>query len=136
MVDQVQLYVFPACVRRFSDQADLGMTDVLSAAMDSGVAVTIVIIFFVLQFPLGGSIGGNTVQKWWGNTVFLKTADGKSLPYKKVPAGKTFGYVFIRVIRVVMIERVFPSQTEDMVMLLLKPVKGPWFLYNTSFIWV
>ncbi|PPR03986.1 hypothetical protein CVT24_008305 [Panaeolus cyanescens] len=41
---------------------------VLSAALDAGVAVGAVIIFFCLQFPLNGDIGRNTVQAWWGNT--------------------------------------------------------------------
>ena len=72
--------------------------------MDSGVASAIIIIFFVLQYPLNGSIGVNTIRSWWGNTVFLKTADGKGLPYKKMPTGKTFGWVFAHVICVVMIE--------------------------------
>ena len=91
MVDQVQLCVFSAYVRRFSDRAGIRTTDVLSAAMDSGVAFGIVIIFFALQYPRNGSVGANTVQKWWGNTVFLSTADGQGLPYKTVPTGGTFG---------------------------------------------
>jgi hypothetical protein len=41
---------------------------VLSAAMDSGVAVSAVLIFFILQYPRDGSIGANTIQTWWGNT--------------------------------------------------------------------
>ena len=90
MVDQVQLYVFPAWVRQIFART-VGMTDVLSAAMDCGVACAIVIIFFVLQYPLNGSIGLDTVQTWWGNTVFSNTADGKGLPYKKMPASGTFG---------------------------------------------
>ncbi|KAH0835722.1 OPT oligopeptide transporter [Lanmaoa asiatica] len=64
---------------------------ILSAAMDSGVAVGVILIFFVLQYPKNGAIGSTTVQTWWGNTVFLNTADGKGLPYKSVPASGTFG---------------------------------------------
>jgi hypothetical protein len=67
------------------------LPDVLSAAMDSGLAVSIILIFFCLQYPNNGTIGLNTVQTWWGNTVFLKTADGMALPYLTVPAGSTFG---------------------------------------------
>ncbi|KAG8215868.1 OPT oligopeptide transporter protein-domain-containing protein [Butyriboletus roseoflavus] len=70
---------------------------VLSAAMDSGLAVSIVIIFFVLQYPQNGTIGLTTVQTWWGNTVFLKTADGQALPYKPLPASGTFGCVVLAV---------------------------------------
>jgi len=64
---------------------------VLSAALDSGLAVAVVLIFFILQYPKNGTIGLNTVQTWWGNTVFLNTADGKRLPYKPLPASGTFG---------------------------------------------
>jgi hypothetical protein len=59
--------------------------------MDSGVAVSIILIFFCLQYPNNGTIGLNTIQAWWGNNVFLNTADGKALPLLKVPAGSTFG---------------------------------------------
>ncbi|TDL15604.1 OPT oligopeptide transporter [Rickenella mellea] len=48
---------------------------VLSAALDSGVAISIVLIFFCLQFPQNGNIGLNTIQAWWGNTVYLNTVD-------------------------------------------------------------
>ncbi|PPQ65048.1 hypothetical protein CVT26_015744 [Gymnopilus dilepis] len=41
---------------------------VLSAALDSGVAVSAVLIFFILQYPKNGTIGIDNVQKWWGNT--------------------------------------------------------------------
>jgi hypothetical protein len=36
--------------------------------MDSGVAVSAVLIFFILQYPRDGKIGANTIQTWWGNT--------------------------------------------------------------------
>ncbi|KZV83265.1 OPT oligopeptide transporter [Exidia glandulosa HHB12029] len=44
---------------------------VLSAALDSGVAVGTVIIFFALQYPRIHS----PIDDWWGNTVHLHTAD-------------------------------------------------------------
>ena len=64
---------------------------VLSAALDSGVAIAVVLIFFCLQYPKNGSIGENTIQTWWGNTVAGNTADGMRSPLLKVPDGKTFG---------------------------------------------
>ncbi|KAG2365998.1 OPT oligopeptide transporter [Suillus spraguei] len=64
---------------------------VLSAAMDSGVAISSILIFFCLQYPKNGTIGLNTIQKWWGNTVFSVTADGKSTPLLKLQEGSTFG---------------------------------------------
>jgi OPT family small oligopeptide transporter len=64
---------------------------VLSAALDSGLAVSIILIFFCLQYPQNGTIGLNTIQSWWGNKVFLNTADGNSLPLLTLPEGSTFG---------------------------------------------
>lgn len=39
---------------------------VLSSALDSGTVIAVIVIFFTLQFPRGGSISVN----WWGNLVF------------------------------------------------------------------
>lgn len=57
---------------------------VLSAALDSGVAVATVIIFLCIILP-GGKLD------WWGNTVYSHTADGKGTPYMKPPAAGYFG---------------------------------------------
>ncbi|KAI5123303.1 hypothetical protein M0805_009324 [Coniferiporia weirii] len=64
---------------------------VLSAAMDSSVAIALILIFFCLQYPKNGTIGATTIQTWWGNTVFTKTGDWNSVTLKTVPAGQTFG---------------------------------------------
>ncbi|KIJ63337.1 hypothetical protein HYDPIDRAFT_29591 [Hydnomerulius pinastri MD-312] len=64
---------------------------VLSAALDSGVAIAIILIFFCLQFPLDGTIGANTIQTWWGNTVYMNTLDYEGAPMLTVPPGQTFG---------------------------------------------
>ncbi|KAK7687136.1 hypothetical protein QCA50_009639 [Cerrena zonata] len=53
---------------------------VLSAALDSGVAVSAILIFFILQYPMNGQIGENTIQTWWGNTVSFNNADGNMTP--------------------------------------------------------
>ncbi|KAJ5758480.1 hypothetical protein N7520_005636 [Penicillium odoratum] len=57
---------------------------VLSAALDCGVAVSTVIIFFCITLPAGS-------LSWWGNTVYSNTADGKGTPYKSLPARGYFG---------------------------------------------
>ncbi|KAL4076570.1 OPT oligopeptide transporter protein-domain-containing protein [Scleroderma yunnanense] len=62
---------------------------VLSAALDSGLACSIVLVFFCLQYPKNGAIGENNVQTWWGNMVFLNTADGRGTPLLAVNG--TFG---------------------------------------------
>ena len=69
----------------------LGLIDILSAALDSSYAIGAVVIFFTLQYPNNGNIGLNTIQKWWGNTVYMKTADAQGLPIKTLAAGETFG---------------------------------------------
>lgn len=91
MVGQVQLYEFDPLDVRVMLTLPFSRSDVLSAAMDSGLAISVIVIFFVLQYPKNGTIGLNTVQAWWGNTVFLKTADGKGLAYKPLPASGAFG---------------------------------------------
>ena len=40
---------------------------VLSAALDSGVAIAAVLIFFCLQYPKNGTIGADNLMTWWGN---------------------------------------------------------------------
>ncbi|KAJ2936791.1 hypothetical protein H1R20_g315, partial [Candolleomyces eurysporus] len=61
---------------------------VLSAALDSGVAISAIVIFFCLQYPRNGTIGLETVQAWWGNTVFLNTADSHGTPLRKLGEGE------------------------------------------------
>ena len=63
----------------------------LSAALDSGVAVAVIIIFFALEYPANGTIGQNTIQVWWGNTVSFNNADGRAEPLQKLAPGGTFG---------------------------------------------
>jgi OPT family small oligopeptide transporter len=64
---------------------------VLSAAMDAGVAISAVLIFFILQYPKNGTIGADNIQVWWGNTVFANNADAKGTPLRKLAKGATFG---------------------------------------------
>lgn len=67
------------------------MTDVLSGALDSGVAIGAILVFFCLQYPNNGKIGANSIQKWWGNTVYTNTADWQGAPLKTIPEGGFFG---------------------------------------------
>ena len=67
------------------------MIDVLSAALDASYAVGTVVIFFTLQYPENGNIGLNSIQKWWGNTVYVNTADYAGVPNKVIADGQTFG---------------------------------------------
>jgi hypothetical protein len=56
----------------------------LSAALDSGVAVAAILIFFALIFP-GVSLS------WWGNTVNSGTVDAKGTPWRELGVNETFG---------------------------------------------
>ncbi|KAI0248083.1 OPT oligopeptide transporter, partial [Lactifluus subvellereus] len=64
---------------------------VLSAALDCGTAIGTLVVFFALQYPARGTIGRNTIENWWGNTVYARTADQKTLPLRKVVSGEVFG---------------------------------------------
>ncbi|TCD68598.1 hypothetical protein EIP91_010389 [Steccherinum ochraceum] len=64
---------------------------VLSAALDCGTAIGTLLVFFCLQFPRNNKIGADTIQQWWGNTVYTHTADWHNAPLRQVPAGKHFG---------------------------------------------
>ncbi|KAK0438416.1 small oligopeptide transporter [Armillaria borealis] len=68
---------------------------VLSAALDAGTTVSILVIFFCLQYPMNGTIGLDTIQSWWGNTVPFEGADygpgGTGTPVRSLAPGDTFG---------------------------------------------
>ncbi|KAE8155974.1 OPT oligopeptide transporter protein-domain-containing protein [Aspergillus tamarii] len=57
---------------------------VLSAALDSGVAVSAILIFFSLVLP-GVSLS------WWGNNVNSGTVDSKGTPWLELKLNETFG---------------------------------------------
>ncbi|KAH7925880.1 OPT oligopeptide transporter [Leucogyrophana mollusca] len=84
-------FVFQFIIRRRHFSWWMKYNYVLSAALDSGVAISIVLIFFFLQYPKDGTIGSTTIANWWGNNVYLNTADGRETPYLPVPDSGTFG---------------------------------------------
>ncbi|KAI0085713.1 small oligopeptide transporter [Irpex rosettiformis] len=48
---------------------------VLSAALDAGTAIGTILVYFCLQYPSNGHIGDGSILSWWGNTVWMHTAD-------------------------------------------------------------
>jgi OPT family small oligopeptide transporter len=82
-------FIFQYLIRRRNFSWWTKYNYVLSAALDTGLACSIILIFFCLQYPQNGAIGANNVLTWWGNTVFLKTADGLATPLRVVNG--TFG---------------------------------------------
>ena len=67
--------------------------DVLSAGLDSGLAIGIIVIFFTVYYPKNGTIGLHSIQSWWGNTVSFNTADASKLPMRVLADGEIFGCV-------------------------------------------
>ncbi|KII85546.1 hypothetical protein PLICRDRAFT_701048 [Plicaturopsis crispa FD-325 SS-3] len=84
-------FVFQYLIRRrhFSFWAKYNY--VLSAALDAGTAVGVILVYFCLQYPVHGTIGEKNIGTWWGNTVYQKTAAWEGTPVKTVAKGDTFG---------------------------------------------
>ncbi|KAJ3994956.1 OPT oligopeptide transporter [Lentinula boryana] len=80
-------FIFNYCMRRFHFRWWMRYNYILSAALDGGVAISLIVIFFAVQLPHGG-----ITLNWWGNTVWTNTADAMGLPFK-LPDGPngTFG---------------------------------------------
>jgi hypothetical protein len=66
-------------------------SDLVSVGLDAGYSIGAIAIFFALQYPRNGAIGLNTIQQWWGNTVYTNTVDFRGVPYKEIPDGGKFG---------------------------------------------
>ncbi|KAK3626797.1 hypothetical protein LTR56_019615 [Elasticomyces elasticus] len=60
---------------------------ILAAALDTGTALSGIIIFFAVSYP------GYSFPVWWGNTVFLDTADGNGTAWLSMPNSGFFGPV-------------------------------------------
>ena len=58
----------------------------LSAALDSGLAFAVVVVFFAFIYP--GSVTG---FKWWGTEVYKKGCDWIACPYRQLEPGQKFG---------------------------------------------
>jgi hypothetical protein len=59
---------------------------ILSAALDAGVALGMIVIFFTLQLPKGG-----IKLNWWGNMVWKHTADDNGPPLWPLNGSEKFG---------------------------------------------
>lgn len=58
----------------------------LSAALDSGLAFAVVVVFFCLIYP--GWVDG---FKWWGTEIYKQGCDWFACPYKPLEPGHKFG---------------------------------------------
>ena len=80
-------FVFNYWIRRFHFRWWMRYNYIISAALDAGTAIAILLLFLCLQLPKDGTL---TID-WWGNTVWMNTADMMGIPLKMAPPGETFG---------------------------------------------
>jgi hypothetical protein len=79
-------FIFNFVMRRRHFRWWMQYNYILSAALDSGVILSTIAIFLVLQLPKGG-INLN----WWGNMVWQNTSDANGTPFLTLGNGQTFG---------------------------------------------
>ena len=60
----------------------------LSAALDSGLAFGVLVVFFCFLYPGWGWLDN---LQWWGTRVFKEGCDWKGCPYKTLAPGEHFG---------------------------------------------
>jgi len=84
----VVCYIFNFAVKRRAERWWGKYTMTLSAALDSGLAFGLVVVFFGFVFP-----GWSWVEnfKWWGTEVYKQGCDWNACPYRSVPDGERFG---------------------------------------------
>ncbi|KAH8681220.1 OPT oligopeptide transporter protein-domain-containing protein [Xylariales sp. PMI_506] len=79
-------YIFNYLIRHKAGAWWAKYTMTLSAALDSGLAVGIVVVFFGFIFP--GWMDGFS---WWGTEVYKQGCDWQACSYKSVAPGTHFG---------------------------------------------
>jgi hypothetical protein len=79
-------FIFQFLMRRYHFRWWMRYNYILSAGLDTGVAIGLLAVFFTLQIPRGG-----INLRWWGNDVWRKTADAMGRPMYALKPGETFG---------------------------------------------
>lgn len=79
-------YIFNYQVKRRAGAWWAKYTMTLSAALDSGLAIGLVVIFFGFVYP--GLMRG---FHWWGTEVYKQGCDWQACSYMNVPDGEHFG---------------------------------------------
>lgn len=74
-------FIFNYVIRRFHFRWWMRYNYILSAALDAGIAFSMIVIFLALGLPKTGGIQ----LEWWGNTVWMNTADANGTPFKPLP---------------------------------------------------
>lgn len=78
--------IFQYFMRRYHFRWWMRYNYILSAGLDAGVAIGMVVIFLVLGLPKGG-----ISLNWWGNVAWQNTADAMGMPMRTVAEGQIFG---------------------------------------------
>ncbi|RDA95233.1 hypothetical protein CP533_1931 [Ophiocordyceps camponoti-saundersi (nom. inval.)] len=79
-------FIFNYLIRRRANAWWAKYTMTLSAALDSGLAFGILVVFFAFVYP-----GWMTGFRWWGTDVYKQGCDWKACSFKTVADGETFG---------------------------------------------
>jgi OPT family oligopeptide transporter len=80
-------FIFNYLIRRFHFRWWMRYNYILSAALDAGVAIGMIVVFFTLGLPKTGGVE----LIWWGNTVWTNTADANGIPFKPLPESGIIG---------------------------------------------
>ncbi|KAJ7784098.1 OPT oligopeptide transporter protein-domain-containing protein [Mycena metata] len=80
-------FIFNFVVRRRHFRWWMRYNYILSAALDAGVALSLIVMFFTVVYPKNGAF--STIN-WWGNTVWQNTNDAMGVPLLVSETG-TFG---------------------------------------------
>ncbi|KAJ6626902.1 OPT oligopeptide transporter protein-domain-containing protein [Mycena sp. CBHHK59/15] len=78
-------FIFNFVMRRRHFRWWMRYNYILSAALDAGVSISLIVMFFTVVYPKGGF----TIE-WWGNTVWQNTNDAMGMPLLISETG-TFG---------------------------------------------
>ncbi|TFK30379.1 OPT-domain-containing protein [Coprinopsis marcescibilis] len=79
-------FIFNYLIRRMHFRWWMRYNYILSAALDSGVGIAMIVIFFALQFP-----SGHVQLNWWGNRVWINTDDADGTPIRFPAEGELIG---------------------------------------------
>ncbi|KAE8445392.1 hypothetical protein EG329_013405 [Mollisiaceae sp. DMI_Dod_QoI] len=79
-------YIFNYVIKNRATAWWAKYTMTLSAALDSGLAFGLIVVFFGFVYP-----GWMEGFKWWGTEIFKQGCDWNACPYKTVPNGSHFG---------------------------------------------
>jgi OPT family small oligopeptide transporter len=80
-------FIFNFIIRRVHFRWWMRYNYILSAALDGGSVLAMSVIFFALQAWKSGGINID----WWGNNVWMNTADANGVPLKPFPASGIIG---------------------------------------------